>query len=95
MIPGWTTATRFVAVDLEDPVHPGERDRQRALDPGGAARQAGARAARHDGDAELGGDADELLDLGRGRGEGDGSRQTTLQIGRSRRSGTSLGRSSR
>ena len=55
MTPGWTTATRFSLVDLEDPVHRGEGDRQTALDAGRAAGQAGPGAARDDRDAELAG----------------------------------------
>ncbi len=43
-----------VAIDLDDPVHRREGDGQRALDPGRAARQAGAGAARDDRDAQLG-----------------------------------------
>ena len=43
MTPGWTTATRFATVDLEDPVHRGEGDGERALD---ARRPAGQRRCR-------------------------------------------------
>ena len=70
-----------LVVDLEDPVHRGEGDRQAALDPGGAARQAGPGAARHDRDAMLGGEPDELGDLGRRRREGDGAGQAGVEVG--------------
>ena len=53
MTPGWVTTHRFVAVDLEDPVHRRERDRQCALDAGRATGQPGAGAARHDRHVEL------------------------------------------
>ena len=46
MTPGWVIDAQVVAVDLEDPIHPREHDRERALDARGAAGQARARAAR-------------------------------------------------
>ena len=52
--PGLDDGDEVLAVDLEDPVHRRERDRQAALDPGRAAGQAGAGAARDDRDAMLG-----------------------------------------
>ena len=79
MTPGWTTATRFARSISRIVSIARERDCQRALDPGRAPGQAGARAARHDRDAELGGDPDQLRDLGGGRREDDGSRQTRLR----------------
>ena len=82
MIPGWVTTHEVLAVDLEDPVHRGERDRQRALDPGRAARQAGAGAARDDRHAELAAEADELGDLARLRREGHRAGQPGLEVGR-------------
>ncbi len=82
-------------VDLEDPVHRGEGDRQAALDAGRAARQAGAGAARDDRDAELGGEPDELGDLGGRRREDDGPRQAGLEVGRLVEAVATRGRSGR
>ena len=68
------------AVDLDDPVHARQRDRQRSLDAGRAARQPAPRAARHDGDAMLGGDPHDRGDLlGRQR-QRDRQRQPGLEV---------------
>ena len=71
-----------VSVDLEDLVHCGERDRERALDPRRAARQAGTRTARDDRDPELPAEADELGDLARLSRQGDRTRQPGLEVRR-------------
>ena len=83
MIPGWVVTVRFSRVDLEDPVHARERDRERTLDPGRAAREPGARAARDDRDVVLAAQPDELRDLGRLVGQRDRERQA-------RRAGTAV-----
>jgi hypothetical protein len=68
-------------VDLEDPVHPRQRDREAALDAGGAAAQARAGAARHDRDPMLPGEPDEGRDLGGRRRQGHGQWQPGLEVG--------------
>ena len=95
MTPGLDDRDEVLAVDLEDPVHRREGDRQAALDAGRAAGQPGPGAARDDRDAELGGEPDELGDLGGRRREGDGARQARRAGRRSRRGGRTRGRSGR
>ena len=74
-MPGLGTTARLAAIDLEDPVHPGEHDRQPALDRDGAPDSpvpaprgtTGTRCSRRQ--------ADELGDLGRPRRQGDRERE--------------------
>ena len=86
MIPGWTTATRFSAVDLEDPVHPRQRDRQAALDAGRAAGQAACRrrAARSGRDARRRGGPASATSAGLGR-QGHRAAAGPPEVGASRR----------
>ena len=69
-------------VDLEDPVHPGEGDRQPAVDAGGSPAEPGPGAARDDRDPVAGGEPDELGDLGGPARQGDGDRERWLEVGR-------------
>ena len=80
--PGLDDRDEVLAVDLDDLVHRGEGDRQAALDPGRATRQPRARAAGDDRDAQLGGDLDELGDVGGRRREDDGARQAGVEVRR-------------
>ncbi len=57
-------AEQVVPVDLDHLVHPGQVEHDAAIDRVGAAGQAGAGAARHDGRAQFGADPDDVLDLG-------------------------------
>ncbi len=68
-------------VDLDDPVHRGERDRQGAIDAGGAAAQPRAGTARDDRDIEFATDPDERGDLGSLGRQRHGARQAGRQIG--------------
>ncbi len=69
-----------LAVDLDDPVHARQRDRQRPLDAGRTAGQPAPRAARHDRDAMLGGDPHDRGDLLGGGRQRDCQRQPGLEV---------------
>ena len=60
---GLDDADEVVGVDLDDLVHPREVEDEAAVDGVRAAGQAGTRAPRDDRHAEVGADADRLLDL--------------------------------
>ena len=60
---GLDDADEVVGVDLDDLVHPRQVEDEAAVDGVRAAGQAGARAPRDDRHAEVGADADRLLDL--------------------------------
>jgi len=60
-----------VRSDLEDPVHLGRAHDERIADRRCPAGEPGAGAARHDGEAVLGGDAETRRDVLRGSGEYD------------------------
>ena len=78
--PGLGDDAQVLDIDLEDPVHGREGDRQRALQSGRASAQPGARATRHDGHVVFGADLHELGDLG-GRGrQRDGPGQAGRQV---------------
>ncbi len=70
-----------LAVDLEDPVHPGEGDRQAAGDARRSAAQPGPGAPRDDRHPVLGGQPDQLGDLGGLRRQGHGDRSGRLEVG--------------
>jgi hypothetical protein len=57
-------ANQVVRIDLAHLVHPGQVKDDTAADRVGAAGQPGTRAARHDGNPELGADPDDVLHLG-------------------------------
>ncbi len=79
---GLDDGDEVVVIDLEDLRHPRERDRQRALDPGRAARQARSGAPWHDRHAVVRGQPDEMSDLLGGFGERHGQRQAGVEVGR-------------
>ena len=59
-------------IDLEDPAHASHLQSDAAANRDGAARQSGARAARHDRDAVARRDLHHIADLLRVRGQHDG-----------------------
>ena len=82
MTPGWVDDAQVRAVDLEDPVHPRERDRQRALDAGRATAEARAGAARDDRHAVRGARAGRARRPPRSSsGSATAPRQAGLEIG--------------
>ena len=82
MTPGWTTATRFSrsismirSIAVKTMVRPPSM-------PAAPPDRPVPGAARDDRDAQLGGDPDELGDLGGGRREDDRAGQAGLVVGR-------------